>query len=86
MTNKQLLKRLQYQQNKIINVEGYSFYISQTNFKAGIYFNARISDCNDNYIVIFHELFYVEDALLGIKLEKLKDIVNDLLNNKTIRN
>ena len=31
MTNKQLLKGLQSQQNKLLNIKGYSFYLSTHN-------------------------------------------------------
>ena len=40
MTDKQLLKRLQYQQNRLLDINGYSFYLSYSdNLTINRYFN-----------------------------------------------
>ena len=82
MTDKQLLKRLQYQQNRLLNIKNYSFYLSSNNHKyIGVYFNIWIHDGNKNQEIVFTNTFDVRDASLTIKLIKLRDFIDDLLNN-----
>lgn len=87
MTNKQLLKRLQYQQNRLLDIKGYSFYLSY-NYSIDIdkYFTIYIHDFSKNHDIIYHENLSKTDALLGIKLSKLKDFIDGLLNNEKTRN
>lgn len=87
MTDKQLLKILQCQQNRLLNIKGYSFYLSSTNNEdIGIYFNIWIHDCDKNHEIVFTNTFDVRDSLLTIKLIKLKSFIDELLNNRTTRN
>ena len=73
MTDKQLLKRLQYQQNRLLDIKGYSFYLSYSDgVNINRYFNIYIHDVNKNHEIIYKDSFGIEDALLGIKLSKLK--------------
>lgn len=82
MTNKQLLKTLQCQQNRLLNIKGYSFYLSSTNSKdIGIYFNIWIHNYDKNQEIIFTNSFDIKDSSLSIKLIKLKDFIDGLLNN-----
>ena len=87
MTDKQLLKRLQYQQNKLLDIKGYSFYLSLSDgIDINRYFTIYIHDISQNHKIIYHQNFGKTDALLGIKLSKLKDFIDDLLNNQKPRN
>lgn len=87
MTDKQLLKRLQYQQNRLLDIKGYSFYLScSDDISIDRYFSIYIHDYFKNHNIIYHENFNKTDALLGIKLSKLKDFIDDLLNNQKTRN
>lgn len=81
MTDKQLLKRLQYQQNRLLDVKGYSFYVSSSNEDIGMHFNVWIHDCNKCYKIVFTDCFDIKDSSLTIKLIKLRDFVDGLLNN-----
>lgn len=82
MTDKQLLKILQSQQNKLLNIKGYSFYLStHNNEDIEIYFNIWIHDLNNDHNILFNETFAINDALLTIKLIKLRDFIDGLLNN-----
>lgn len=87
MTEKQLLKRLQYQQNRLLDIKGYSFYLSCSDaFTINRYFTIYIHDANKDHNVIYSDCFGIEDTLLGIKLSKLKDFIDGLLNNQKTRN
>lgn len=81
MTNKQLLKRLQYQQNRLFDLPNYSFYLSINNsIDIGIYFNVWLHDGNKNQEIIFTNSFDIKDKLLDNKLNRLKNIIDDLFN------
>lgn len=81
MTNKQLLKRLQYQQNRLFDLPNYSFYLAINNsIELGIYFNVWIHDGNKNQEIIFTNSFDIKDKLLDNKLNRLKNIIDELLN------
>lgn len=85
MTNKQLLKRLQYQQNRLFDLPNYSFYLAINNsIELGIYFSVWIHDGNKNQEIIFTNNFNIKDKLLDNKLNRLKNIIDDLLNKQTI--
>lgn len=87
MTNKQLLKRLQYQQNKLLNIKDYSFDVESNNSKdLGIYFYVYIHDGRKDQKIIFNDSFSITDELLNFKLCRLKDCIDGLLNNQTTRN
>ena len=87
MTEKQLLKRLQYQQNRLLDIKGYSFYLSYSDaLTINRYFNIYVHDANKNHNIIYKDCFGIEDALLGIKLSKLKDFIDGLLNDQKTRN
>ena len=87
MTNKQLLKRLQYQQNRLLDIKSYSFYLEYSDaLTIDRYFAVFIHDANKNHKVIYHDYFDIKDVLLGIKLSKLKDFIDGLLNNEKTRN
>lgn len=86
MTNKQLLKRLQYQQNRLLDLKGYSFYVSSSNEDIGIYFNIWIHDCDKNHEIVFTNSFNIKDSSLTIKLIKLRDFIDGLLNNEKTGN
>ena len=82
MTNKQLLKILQSQQNRLLNSKGYSFYLSSTNSEnTGIHFIIWIHDSNKNQEIVFTNLFNIRDSSLTIKLIKLREFIDGLLNN-----
>ena len=81
MTNKQLFKRLQYQQNRLFNLLNYSFYLSINNsIDLGIYFNVWLHDGNKNQEIIFTNSFDIKDILLDNKLNRLKNVIDELLN------
>lgn len=81
MTNKQLLKRLQYQQNRLFDLPNYSFYLAINNsIDLGIYFNVWLHDGNKNQEIIFSNSFDIKDKLLDNKLNRLKNVIDDLLN------
>ena len=87
MTNKQLLKKLQYQQNRLLNVKGYSFYLSYSNgIDINRSFTIYIHDGNKNQDIIYKNHFSIEDTSLNNKLSELKDFIDDLLNKESIRN
>ena len=87
MTNKQLLKRLQYQQNTLLDVKGYTFYLSYSDaLTIDRYFNIYIHDGNKNHNIIYKDYFSTEDLSLNKKLSGLKDFIDDLLNNEKTRN
>lgn len=82
MTDKQLLKRLQYQQNRLLDIKGYSFYLSLSDsININRYFSIYIHDVNNNHHIIYNDTFGIKDSLLTIKLSKLKDFIDGLLNN-----
>ena len=85
MTEKQILKRLQYIQNKFIGVEGYSIYLSYS-YKIGSfsYFDIFIHEDGGN--IIYHDTYFKTHTDTNNKLKKLKDFADDLLNNKDVRN
>ena len=87
MTNKQLLKRLQYQQNRLLDVKGYSFYLSHSDaLTIDRYFTIYIHDANKCHTIIYREYFSIEDSSLNKKLSELKDFIDGLLNNQKTRN
>ena len=87
MTNKQLLKRLQYQQNRLLDIKGYSFYLSLSDgISINRYFNIYIHDINKNHNIIYNDVFEIKDFSLSLKLSRLKDFVDELLNNQKTRN
>ena len=87
MTNKQLLKILQCQQNRLLDLKGYSFYLSSINNEdIGTYFNIWIHDYDKNHEIIFTNTFDIRDSSLTVKLLKLKDFIDGLLNNEKTRN
>ena len=87
MTNKQLLKRLQYQQNRLLDINGYSFYLSCSDvLTINRYFSIYIYDGNKNRDVIYNDTFSIEDTSLSTKLSKLKDFIDELLNEEKTRN
>ena len=87
MTDKQLLKRLQYQQNRLLDMSGYSFYLSLSDgISINRYFNIYIHDANNNYDIIYKDTFKIKDSSLNIKLSKLKDFIDGLLNYEKTRN
>lgn len=82
MTIKQLLKRLQYQQNRLLDIKGYSFYLSYSDaVSINRYFSIYIHDGNMDHNIIYNEHFSIEDSSLNKKLSELKDFVDGLLNN-----
>lgn len=82
MTDKQLLKRLQYQQNRLLDMSGYSFYLACSDkLTIDRYFTIYIHDGNKNHEIIYKDIFETEDSSLSIKLSKLKDFIDGLLNN-----
>lgn len=82
MTDKQLLKRLQYQQNRLLDIKGYSFYLSYSDaLTINRYFNIYVHDANNNHRIIYKDTFEIKDSSLNIKLSKLKDFIDGLLNN-----
>ena len=82
MTEKQLLKRLQYQQNRLLDIKGYSFYLSYSDaLTINRYFNIYIHDANKGHDIIYTDCFSIEDTSLSNKLSKLKDFIDGLLNN-----
>ena len=57
MTEKQLLKRLQYQQNKLLDVKGYSFYLSYSDaLSINRYFNIYIGKYTTKYKYVCRNL------------------------------
>lgn len=87
MTDKQLLKRLQYQQNRLLDIKGYSFYLSYSDaLTISRYFNIYIHDGNKNHNIIYKDYFSIEDLSLNKKLSVLKDFIDGLLNNEKTRN
>ena len=86
MTDKQLLKRLQYQQNRLLDIKGYSFYLSLSDgISINRYFNIYIHDVNNNHHIIYNDTFEIKDSSLNTKLNKLKDFIDGLFNNEKTR-
>ena len=81
MTEKQLLKRLQYQQNRLLDIKGYSFYLACHVLIITRYFIVFIHDANKNHNVIYKDHFTIKDLSLNKKLSELKDFVDGLFNN-----
>lgn len=80
MTNKQLFKRLSSQQNRFINVLGYSFHLSYYNqTKDTEFYSISIHDKYKG--VIYKEYFAINYNNLTELLKNLKDFINGLLNN-----
>lgn len=77
MTNKQLYKRLVYQQNRLIDTD-YYIGLSVFNRKANgrSWFSVSIQN---NSAIIFHEYFNIQDLGLEKALRKLKDCVDGLV-------
>ena len=87
MTNKQLFKRLSSQQNRLLDVKGYSFYLSYSDaLTIDRYFNIYIHDGNKSHNIIYKDYFSTEDLLLNKKLSGLKDFIDGLLNNEKTGN
>lgn len=87
MTEKQLLKRLQYQQNRLLDTKGYSFYLSCSDSLAiNRYFSIYIHNGIENHDIIYNNTFEIKDPLLNKKLSELKDFIDGLLNNQKTRN
>lgn len=87
MTNKQLLKVLQSQQNKLLNLKNYSFYLASSNNEdIGIYFNIWIHDGSKNQEIVFTNTFDIRDSSLSVKLIKLRNFIDGLLNDQKTRN
>ena len=87
MTDKQLLKRLQYQQNRLLDISGYSFYLSYSDaLTIDRYFNIYIHDGNKSHNIIYKDYFSTKDLLLNKKLSGLKDFIDGLLNNEKTGN
>ena len=87
MTDKQLLKRLQYQQNRLLDIKGYSFYLSYGDgLSINRYFSVYIHNGYKNHDIIYHNTFEIENLALNKKLSELKDFIDGLLNNQKTRN
>lgn len=85
MTNKQLFKILSSQQNRFINVYGYSFHLSYYNqTKDTEFYSISIHDKYEG--IIYKDYFGINDTSLNIKLNKLKDFIDDLFNKEKTRN
>lgn len=79
MTNKQLFKRLSSQQNRFIDIIGYSFHLSYYNYKKSTEFYSM--SIHDEFRgIIYSNYFHITDEDLTEKLQELKQFVDDLLN------
>lgn len=77
MTNKQLLKRIHYLQNKFIDIKGYSFHLNMNNkFEWQPSFDIFIHD--SSCAIIFHTDLNIKNENLNDKLKELKDLVDEL--------
>lgn len=79
MTNKQLFKRLSSQQNRFIDVIGYSFHLSYYNYRNDTEFYS-ISIHDKFQGIIYNKYFHITDEDLTEKLQELKQFIDDLLN------
>lgn len=80
MTNEQLLKILQYQQNRLINLK-YNVVLSIHHYShdEGMFYRFAIFKERK---FIFNESYIPRDSYLTTKLEKLIQFVDELLNKK----
>lgn len=79
MTNKQLFKRLSSQQNRFIDIIGYSFHLSYFNqIKGNSFYSISIHD--GSHGIIHRDYFDINDRDLTEKLQELKQFVDDLFN------
>lgn len=79
MTNKQLFKRLSSQQNRFIDIIGYSFHLSYFNHIENTEFYS-ISIHDKSHDAVYSNYFHITDEDLTEKLQELKQFVDDLLN------
>ena len=85
MTNKQLLKRLHYIQNKFLDIKGYSFHLHLNNkfeWQPTLDIFIHGYDCE----VLYHNNFNIEYKNINTELQELKDFTDDLFNNQKTRN
>lgn len=84
MTNKQLFKRLSSQQNRFIDIIGYSFHLSYFNQTKDTEFYS-ISIHDPSHGIIYKNYFHITDKDLTERLQELKQFVDGLLDKEKIR-
>lgn len=78
MTEKQLFKRLSFQQNRFIGLSKYSFHLAYYgNISCNSHFTIYIH--GEDHCVIFNDTYDVLINDLNIKLKRLKDFVDELV-------
>ena len=78
MTEKQLFKRLSFQQNRFIGLSKYSFHLTYYgNISCNSHFTVYIHGQDHN--VIFNNSYNLLMDDINIKLKRLKDFVDELV-------